>query len=251
MFCRSSSGFSGLNGLTLSQAGTIVIAYPVFGFVWRSILAVEIARVVSLPFEENSFVACVPGGSKCFIIDPGLEPERIVAHLDEKGLTPTDILITHGHGDHIGGIAALKERWPACRLVIGKDEAAKLTDPVQNLSLNFGFSLTCPPPDVLVDEGHTLGAAGFDVLVRAVPGHSSGHVVYQLTGESPLVVFVGDVIFAGSVGRTDLPGGSFEQLAAGIRQKLFTLPDDTVLWPGHGSATTVGREKRTNPYVGE
>ena len=183
------------------------------------------------------------------MIDPGLEPEKILGHLDDHGLVPAAILNTHGHSDHIGGNEALKDRWPVCPLVIGSGDAAKLTDPQLNLSAVFGAELRSVPADVTVEDGDVFSAAGIDLTVRAIPGHSTGHVVYLCEDHDPPIVFVGDVIFAGSVGRTDFPDGDFEQLADGIHKVLFTLPDATRLMPGHGPSTTVGREKRTNPFV--
>jgi len=211
----------------------------------------QIATIVSVPFEENAYVAHMKGRDDCLVVDPGLEPQRIVDYLESQGLRPAAVLNTHGHSDHIGGNAALKECWPDCPLVIGAGDAVKLIDPVQNLSRVFGVDLLSPPADVTVEDGQTYSAAGFDLEIRAIPGHSAGHVVYLWTGQSPRVVFVGDVIFAGSIGRTDFPDGSFPQLRDGIHAKLFTLPDDTVLLPGHGEPTTVGEEKATNPFVGQ
>jgi len=210
----------------------------------------ELATLVSLPFEENTYVARLAGRDDCVVVDPGLEPEIIIEHLERHKLTPVAILNTHGHGDHIGGNRAMKQRWPDCPLVIGVGDAPKLTDTVLNLSAAFGLGIDSPPADVTVKDGEVYSAAGFQWEVATIPGHSVGHVVYIWKGRSPYVVFVGDVIFAGSVGRTDFPGGSFSQLAQGIHSKLFSLPDDTVLLSGHGPETTVGREKRTNPYVG-
>jgi hydroxyacylglutathione hydrolase len=212
---------------------------------------IKLAKVVSTLFEQNAFIAQIPQRDDCVVIDPGLEPKRILAELDHRKLRPAAILVTHAHGDHIGGLQALKDRWPDCPVVIGVHEARKLTDPVANLSASFGFELACPPADVTVRHGETYSAAGMEFEVREIPGHSAGHVVYILEKPKPLWVFVGDVIFAGSVGRTDFPDGDFEALARGIRENLFTLPDDTQLFPGHGPATTVGEERRTNPYVGE
>jgi glyoxylase-like metal-dependent hydrolase (beta-lactamase superfamily II) len=123
-----------------------------------------------------------------------------------------------------------------------------LTDSEANLSGPFGMPITSPPADQTVDEGDTVTAAGLTFEVYEIPGHSPGHVVFVLRG-SPCRVFGGDVLFRGGIGRFDFPGGSEAQLLGGIRGKLFTLPADTVIYPGHGPVTTVGHEMRTNPYL--
>ncbi len=209
-----------------------------------------ILSIVSAIFEENAYLAYLEGRSDTLVVDPGLEPEKIVAALQERGLTPAAILCTHGHADHIAGNAALKERWPECPLVIGSGDAAKLSDPVGNLSAGFDFNLLSPPADRTVSEGELLEYAGFKLEVRDTPGHSSGHVVFVAKDLCPIQVFGGDVLFAGSVGRTDFPDGSFSELKQAIHEKLFSLPDDTIILPGHGPPTTVGEEKRSNPFVG-
>ncbi len=212
---------------------------------------IQVATIVSIPFEENAYVAHIEGQTDCVVIDPGLEPDKIVAYLDDNSLVPAAILNTHGHSDHIGGNALLKERWPDCPLVIGAGDADKLTDPVQNLSAMLGAHLISPPADITVNDNDTYSAAGLDFLARLIPGHTTGHVVFIWGDPEPKLVFVGDVIFAQSIGRTDFPNGSYEQLASGIQNILFKLPDETELLSGHGPPTTVGRERRDNPYVGE
>ncbi len=210
----------------------------------------NIEVVVSTPFEENCYVAYMEGKQECLVVDPGMEPERIIGHLENHQLQPVGILVTHGHADHIAGIGPIKQRWPEAVIVAGKVDARKLTDPVENLSLPFGLRITAPPAEVLLEEGDTYSGAGFEFQVLRIDGHATGHLVYLWNGHSPSVAFVGDVIFARSIGRTDFPGGSFEELSQGIHAKLFTLPDQTVLLSGHGPATTVGEEKRSNPFVG-
>ena len=210
----------------------------------------QLATILSHPFEENTYVARLGNRSDCVVVDPGLEPEEIIKYLEEQGVTPAAMLNTHGHSDHVAGNAALKKRWPDCPVVIGIGDAPKLTDPWQNLSAGFGTPLVSPPADKTVDDGDTYEAAGFKWQVRTIPGHTAGHVVYLWEGQEPPVVFVGDAVFAGSIGRTDFPDGDQQQLVLGIRSKLFTLPDETILLPGHGEATTVGEEKRDNPFVG-
>ena len=215
----------------------------------RDTLPCNLDKIVSQPFDENTYIAWLEERRDCLIVDPGLAADEIVAFVDGQGLTPTAILLTHGHADHIAGNAAMKHRWPECPLVIGAGDASKLTDPKGNLSASYGFPLTSPPADILLNEGDVYSAAGFELKVREIPGHSSGHVVFIWKSAAKTIVFGGDVLFAGSIGRTDFSDGDFEQLAAGIRQHLYSLPDDTIILPGHGPATTVGQEKRGNPFV--
>ena len=210
---------------------------------------VQLTTILSVPFEENSYIAQLEGRSDCLVVDPGLEPERILEHLQAEQLVPAAVLNTHGHSDHIAGNAALKQQWPECPIVIGAAEAAKLTDPQLNLSASFGIEIVSPPADIRVEDGTVYTAGGLELHVRLIAGHSAGHVVYLLEDQEPTLVFVGDVIFAGGIGRTDFPDGDFGQLRTGIHTKLFTLPDQTILLPGHGPPTTVGEEKRTNPFV--
>jgi glyoxylase-like metal-dependent hydrolase (beta-lactamase superfamily II) len=182
------------------------------------------------------------------VIDPGLEPDLILEFLRERDLTTEAILNTHGHADHIGGNGAVKAAFPDAPLIIGEREAPMLTDAEINLSAPFGMPITSPPADRTVNEGDTVKAADLAFEVYEIPGHSPGHVVFLLRG-SPCLVFGGDVLFRGGIGRFDFPGGSEAQLLGGIRKKLFTLPPDTVIYPGHGPVTTVAHEMKTNPFL--
>jgi glyoxylase-like metal-dependent hydrolase (beta-lactamase superfamily II) len=206
--------------------------------------------IVSMPFAENTYIVWLQGRDDCLVIDPGLEPDLILDFLRGRGLTPAALLNTHGHGDHIGGNEALKAAYPGVPLLIGAGDAPLLTDPMLNVSGLFGTPITSPPADRTLTEGERVEAAGVALEVLEIPGHSPGHVVF-LYRSQPLVVFGGDVLFRGGIGRTDFPGGNFETLADGIHRKLFTLPDDTVVYPGHGEPTRVGWEKHHNPFVGE
>jgi hydroxyacylglutathione hydrolase len=210
----------------------------------------HLETVVSMPFGQNSYLAHLADRDDCLVIDPGLDPDSIFRYLDQHRLTPAAILNTHGHADHIAGNQPMKQRWPACPLVIGRGDAPKLTDARQNLSAQFGLPLTSPPADVLLDDGGHYSAAGFDLDVYEIPGHSIGHVVFVWRSHEPPYVFGGDVLFAGGVGRCDFPDGSLSALTAGIHGKLFTLRDDTIVLSGHGPPTTIGEEKETNRYVG-
>ena len=212
---------------------------------------IHYASIVSVPFEENSYVVHLEGRNDCLIVDPGFEPEKIFKHIDEHDLEPVAILNTHGHSDHIAGNGAMKERWPDIPLVIGANEVEKLSDPFQNLSGQFGLPMTSPDADQLLTEGESYTAAGMHFDIYEIPGHSSGHIVFVWRDGQPQVVLGGDVLFRGSIGRTDFPDGSFEKLRAGIHEKLFVLPEDTIVLSGHGPETTIGQEKRTNPFVGK
>jgi glyoxylase-like metal-dependent hydrolase (beta-lactamase superfamily II) len=208
----------------------------------------QIHTLVSMPFEENTYVVWLPKHTDCLVIDPGLEPDLSLSFLEDHQLTPAAILNTHGHPDHIGGNEVVKQAFPQAPLLIGTNEAHLLTDPEANLSASFGFPITSPPADQLVRDGDVCELAGIRLEVLEIPGHSPGHVVFVYRAV-PSVVFGGDVLFRGSIGRTDFPGGNSPLLLQGIRAKLYSLPDDTVVYPGHGPVTTIGHEKRTNPFV--
>jgi hydroxyacylglutathione hydrolase len=211
----------------------------------------RIEVVESAPFAENAYVLWRPGETEALVVDPGFDTDSILGWLDREGLHPAAILNTHGHVDHIAGNVTIKEVFPQAPLIIGANDAHLLTDAEANLSAGMGMELTSPPADRTVEHGERLRLAWFVLEVREIPGHSPGSVVYLCRDADPPFVIGGDVLFAGSVGRTDLAYGDGPLLFAGIRAKLFDLPDETRVLPGHGPPTTVGQERRTNPFVGE
>jgi len=202
------------------------------------VLAMEVG-----PLAENTYIVGHAASGKAVVIDPGDEAGEILRQLAGKGWSLDKILLTHGHFDHVGAVRALKEKTGA-NVYIHPDDA-DLMRGAGRTGMMFGLRVPAPPPpDVLVREGDSVSLGDVAFRVLHTPGHTPGHVTY-LSGD---LAFVGDLIFAGSIGRTDLPGGSLDELLRAVREKIFTLPGDTVLFPGHGPATTVGEEKRGNPF---
>lgn len=212
---------------------------------------IQIESILSPEFDQWAYVLRKPEQTDALVVDPGFRTDLLLDFLRKHQLSVAAILNTHGHLDHIAGNRALKERFPQAPLVIGRNEAHFLVDPAENLSVAFGQAITSPPADRLVDHGEILDLAGFVLEVREIPGHSPGSVVFVARNECPPFVIGGDVLFAGSIGRFDFPGGDGPLLIEGIRTKLFDLPDETRVLPGHGPETTIGRERSQNPFVGD
>ncbi|MHB1404240.1 MAG: MBL fold metallo-hydrolase, partial [Desulfitobacteriaceae bacterium] len=169
---------------------------------------------------------------------------KIYRWILEKELKVEYILLTHGHADHIGAVDELKELLGA-KVGIHAADADMLTDERQNLSSYFAPVIKMQPADLLLHDGQELKVGDEKITVLTTPGHSRGSVAFFTTDG----VISGDTLFAGSIGRTDFPGGSLEQLLQGVEQKLLVLPDDTPVYPGHGEATTIGTEKKNNPFL--
>lgn len=200
-----------------------------------------------MPFAENTYVLWRTGENACIIVDPGLEPDLIVDFIRQNELIPTCILNTHGHADHIAGNQAMKDEYPDIPLLIGRHDAPLLADPVRNVSRSFGYDIISPPADRLLDEGESLLFAGIPLDIYEIPGHSPGHLFFWQRESG--IVLGGDILFYEGIGRTDFPGGSFKTLAEGIRHKLYPLPPETIVYPGHGPETTIGHEREHNPFV--
>ncbi|MCB8818014.1 MBL fold metallo-hydrolase [Desulfosporosinus shakirovi] len=182
---------------------------------------------------------------KAVVIDPGADGKRIYRWVMEKGLKVDYILITHGHVDHIGAVDELRELLGDVLVGIHADDAGMLTDDRKNLSSYVGSRLVLKKADILLQDGQELMIGKERIKVIATPGHSPGGVCF-LCSEG---LFSGDTLFAGSIGRTDFPGGSMNQLLEGVKKKLLILPEDTRVFPGHGEETSIGEEKRDNPFL--
>jgi len=208
----------------------------------------NVHTIVSMPFAENTYIVWRPGRTDALVIDPGLDPGAILDFLQDQGLTPAAILNTHGPADHIAGNEAMKQAFPQAPLLIGVNDAPLLTDAEANLSAPFGIPIVSPEADQLVREGEVVDFAGLPLEVLDVPGHSPGHVVFVLR-DAPVLVFGGDVLFRAGIGRYDFPGSNGPLLFEGIRTKMYALPEDAVVYPGHGPTTTIGHEKKYNPFV--
>lgn len=201
------------------------------------------------PFQENTYVISAPNG-ECVILDPGCyearEEQELEALIEREKLRPVRLLNTHAHLDHILGNAFVGRRWKL-RPELHQDDLALLkAAPVYSEA--WGIRLDpSPEPVNLLSDGDLVTFGGITLRVLFTPGHCPGHVVFYNAAEG--YVIGGDVLFQRSIGRTDLPGGDHAQLLESIRTKLFPLPDETVVWPGHGPETTIGEERAENPFL--
>src|SRR5438093_1465245 len=204
-------------------------------------------KVVQIPnghFVQNCYFLIDEAAAECAIIDPGEEAGLIAHKLQAEGVRPIGIWLTHAHIDHVLGVGRLQADSGAPVYLHPADRI--LYDHVPEQAVAFGMAaVALPDPDRALTAGQVLRVGGLEFRVRHAPGHSPGSVVFEGHG----AVFVGDVLFQGSIGRTDLPGGDFETLIRSIERELLSLPDDTIVYSGHGPETTVGRERRHNPFL--
>jgi hydroxyacylglutathione hydrolase len=200
------------------------------------------------PVAENTYIFRRDGSDRALIIDPGDEPDKLLGVIDALGVTLDGILLTHTHFDHVGAVA------PVAKATGAEVWVPLIEKPVLADIMSFvpwpGFGpFESWDAEHVVEGGETLELAGFDIDVIFTPGHSPGHVTYSIADES--AVFSGDVLFQGSVGRTDLPGGDWPTLLESIRGLVDALPEETKVFPGHMGLTTLGAERATNPFLAE
>lgn len=197
-------------------------------------------RVVVGHNQANCYVLGNDATLEAILIDPGADYRKIKRVLDNFKLNARYIINTHGHADHIGANGEF-----SAPVLIHKDDAAFLQDPDMNLSSWFGFSVSFSPAERLLEDGETLKLIGFTLDIIHTPGHTPGGICIKLGG----ALFTGDTLFAGSVGRTDFPYSSEEKLLRSVRAKILPLGDAVIIYPGHGESSTIGTERKTNPFL--
>ena len=198
------------------------------------------------PLQTNCYFLGCSATKEAAIIDPSDSGDALAKFISENGYTLTHILLTHSHCDHVGGLADLKNATGAP--IYAHEDAVPLLRNATQSAARFGLSMDAQPdPDHFLNEGDQVKVGELTLEVFYTPGHAPGHIVFYLKEHD--VLFDGDVLFQGSIGRTDLPGGNFSELMNSIEQKLLPLPDETHVLSGHGNPTTIGRERATNPFL--
>ncbi len=211
--------------------------------------ALQIHRFVVGPVATNCYFAVNAETKEAIVVDPGDAGDRLAEVLVKEGAKPVAILLTHGHFDHAAGIEDFKKAFPDQEIPVYtcEEERDTLGDPSINLSTGMNGRPERYKADVFLKDGDEVKLAGYSVRLLFTPGHTPGGCCFYLPEADML--FSGDTLFCGSVGRTDFPGGSMSTLVRSIRDKLLSLPEDTTVYPGHDSVTTIGDEKRYNPFL--
>jgi hydroxyacylglutathione hydrolase len=200
------------------------------------------------PFMKNGYLVASDRSDQAVLIDPGDEVDELIARAATERLTVTAILLTHAHLDHITGVAQAKAAFGVDTWLQREDEF--LYRAVEQQGQMFGMRVKAQPPvDRFYDSGQRLTAGDLEVAVHPTPGHSPGGVCLEVREQGATQLFVGDTLFAGSIGRTDLPGGDYDTLIGSIRTVLFAFPDQTPVHAGHGPSTTIGQERTSNPFL--
>ncbi|MGI9051020.1 MAG: MBL fold metallo-hydrolase [Rubrobacteraceae bacterium] len=198
------------------------------------------------PFQENCYIIGDESSGVGALVDPGDEAARIAIAVEQTELEIGQILLTHSHIDHVGAVATLADEY-SCPVLI-HEEAEPMLQQVPNQALMMGLKFgKVPTIDGYIADEETLKVGGIELKSLYTPGHAPGHLAFYVEDEG--LVLAGDALFAGSVGRVDLPGGSMEVLMKSIEERLLTLPDETRVYPGHGPKTTIGEERESNPFL--
>ena len=215
----------------------------------------KIQKYSSGMIGTNCYLVWDENSKEAMLVDPGDYEKKIADCVETEGLTVKYIVLTHGHGDHIGGVAEFSEKYPDAQLVAGEKEAEILGNAGLNMSREIFGVATSLEADILVKENDEISLGDLRFLVLETPGHTPGGISLYIAdgsafaGEHSGVAITGDTLFQESIGRTDFPGGNFKTLAESIRTKLYTLPADTLVLPGHMDFTEIGYETKNNPFV--
>ena len=216
-------------------------------------MPIQVLQLENGDLAENCYFLWKDGSNEALVFDPGDEAPRLLSELKKRNLTPVAFVQTHCHCDHIGALTEMKAAFPAAPLYVPEAEKEWLKRPTMNLSVFMGRPITGPDPDILVKHEDVLELAGVKLKAILVPGHSPGGTAYYVEDSEAKKshLICGDILFQGGIGRTDFPGSAgSEALIEGIRDFLFCLPNETIVYPGHGAETTIGEEKETNPFCG-
>ena len=208
-------------------------------------MTLQIDTFVLGPFETNTYV--LRSGERCWVVDPAIGAQELLDFLVSRQIEPEAILLTHGHGDHIAGICELANRFESLKVLCPEADRHMLTDPEANLSAQFGVPIVVSANCDSINPGDLLSLGDMQWAVLDTSGHTRGGVSFYCAEAD--TVITGDALFAGSIGRTDFPGGSASRLLGNIRNNLMVLGDQTRVLPGHGPETTIGRQRAENPFL--
>lgn len=207
----------------------------------------KIMYMVLGPFMTNTYILYNEETMEGLVVDPSFTPEHYIKAINEKKIHLRSIFLTHAHVDHMAGMNELRRAFPDAKMYMDKRDRPFLRDAERNLSSMFPVPTLVDDADVWVKDGDEIETCGYTFRVIDTAGHTPGGISFYLQKEG--IVFTGDSLFQGSIGRTDFPGGSMKELTGSIKKNLFSLPDSTVVLSGHGNQTTIGEEKRSNPFL--
>lgn len=207
----------------------------------------KIMYMVLGPFMTNTYILYNEETMEGLVVDPSFTPDHYIKAIQDKKIRLLSIFLTHAHVDHMAGMNELRRAFPDAKMYMDKRDRPFLQDAERNLSSMFPVPTLVDDADVWVKDGDEIETCGYTFRVIETAGHTPGGISFYLQKEG--IVFTGDSLFQGSIGRTDFPGGSMKELTGSIKKNLFSLPDSTVVLSGHGNQTTIGEEKRSNPFL--